>query len=282
MNNTKMILRNAWDLATVTLQIGTAIPSLPVTHTQIYNNSRIFRSPVSTDSPDTKIVFDFDSVEYIDSFAMWRHNLTVDSRVRLQLFEGINRTGALVFDSGFFEGDIPKTLGDLSWGRDELGASSNTDWKLKSRSKWLDQPVAARSGILTIIDKENPDGYIEIGRIYCGDAFSPTINVDLGHSFSWDSDSEVLPTAGGTVHSIYSEVYRTLTFNMSHLTSADRAVFAEALRTVSKTNDIFVSLRPGVGGATERDYTFAGKFVEVPRLTAQPSRYETTCTIREV
>ncbi|MFK5283915.1 hypothetical protein ACI3PL_30490, partial [Lacticaseibacillus paracasei] len=43
MSNIRMLVVNDFDDATVSLKSGAAVPTLPASNLQIYNNSRIFR-----------------------------------------------------------------------------------------------------------------------------------------------------------------------------------------------------------------------------------------------
>lgn len=279
MDNARLIFNNVWDTAILAQSKGSTEPALTIENSQKYNNSRIFRT---SDTAEVEILFDFSSPEFIEAFSLWRHNLTSSAQIRIELFNDANQTGDLVYDSGLLYADIPKTLGDMVFGKDPLGISAYTGWETATRSIWFDQTYVVKSGRLTITNPDNPDGYIEIGRIYSGEVFSPRFNTDLGHSFKWETDVSQKPTAGGTVHTLDAATYRTLSFNLSHLDSSDRAVFADLTRILSTHKDFFIALRPNIGGAIERDYSFAAKFTQIPSIKAQASRYETQCNIREV
>ncbi|UAA39411.1 hypothetical protein KIH87_03370 [Paraneptunicella aestuarii] len=279
MANSRLIFNNVWDAATLTQSAGTFETHLPISNTQKYNNSRVFRT---SDTQDVEILFDWDEPVFIEALALWRHNLTSSAQIQLQFYNGVNQTGDVIYDSGILLGDVPKNLGDLVWGKDPLGVSTYTGWETATRSFWFDDTHVVSSARLTISNPDNPDGYLEIGRIYAGEAFSPTFNVDLGHIFKWETDVKSNPTAGGTVHTLDAATYRKLSFNLSHLSPSDRTSFADLTRILSIHKDFFISLRPNVGGAIERDYSFAAKFEEIPSLKAEASRYETQCKIREV
>ena len=279
MANTRLITVNNWDGANLTQSVGDHEPNLPIANTQRYNNSRVFRTSTTA---DIEILFDWDEPVFLEAFTLWRHNLTSQAQIRIELFNEAGQTGDLIFDSGLLLADVPKNLGDLVWGKDPLGVSTYTNWETATRAIWFDETYVVMSGRLTVSNPGNPDGYLEVGRIYAGETFSPTINLDLGHVFQWDTDVKAQPTAGGTVHTLEAATYRRLTFNLSHLSPGDRAEFADLTRTLSTHKDFFIALRPGVGGALERDYSFAAKFEQIPNLKAQATRYETQCSIREV
>jgi len=279
MANARFIFANHWDSATLIQSTGDSAPLLPVTHTQQYNNSRVFRS--ESTQPIT-LLFNWQYPVFLDAFTLWRHNLTSGAQLRIELFNQANQAGDPVYDSGLIPADIPKVLGDLVWGKDPLGVSTYSGWRTATRAVWFEQTRVVLSGRLTILNSDNPSGYIEIGRIYAGETFSPTFNIDLGHVFQWETQSDAHPTAGGSVHTLDTAVYRRVSFSLSHLNSADRAQFSELSRNLSIHKDFFIALRPQAGGTMERDYSFAAKFEQLPSLTAQASRYETQCSIREV
>lgn len=278
LKNFRLISVNAWDKATLALAQGTEDPAQPLSHSQRYNNSRVFRST----APGTLVInFNFSKFMHLSGLAFWRHNLTSDARVRLELFGDENQTGPNLHDSGDLEVIAPKTLGDLDFGKEPLGATVFADWSKSASAFWFEN-VTCKSGRLTITDTANPEGFLEIGRIYLGDTFSPSVNVDLGHSLKWDTQGDALQTAGGTYHTLESAANRVLKFNLSHLSEEDRAKFSDLSRVLLNHKDFFVSLRPLAGGNTTRDYAFAAKFSETPEVTARPGRYETYCIIREV
>lgn len=279
MANMRLISVNNWDAATLTQSAGDYEHRLPITHTQIYNNSRVFRS---SSTADIEILFNWGEPVFLEAFTLWRHNLTSEAQIRVQLYNGPHQTGDLIFDSGNILADIPKNLGDLVWGKDPLGVSTYTHWETATRAIWFEETFVTVSGRLTVSNPSNPNGFLEVGRIYAGETFSPTINADLDHVFQWETDVKSNPTAGGTVHTLDAALYRRLTFNLSHLSFGDRAEFANLTRALSTHKDFFLALRPGVGGAFERDYSFAAKFEQIPSLKAQALRYETQCNIREV
>lgn len=54
-----------------------------------------------------------------------------------------------------------------------------------------------RYGRLDIVDPTNPDGYVQIGRLYAGPAFVPSTNVDINPSLGLVSPGEVVVTPFG-------------------------------------------------------------------------------------
>ncbi|MAE21810.1 MAG: hypothetical protein CMK92_05205 [Pseudomonas sp.] len=277
--NARFIFWNSWDEADLTFgSSGSETPTLPLSNTQRYNNSRTWRT---TDTAEQQIKVNLAFTTVISGFTLWRHNLTEDGTVRVRAYDGPNQTGNVIYDSGWLPALFKKTLGELAWGRDPLGASAFTNWRLKYSSYWLPKENV-RSLLVQISDPTNPDGFLEIGRIYAGEYFEPKYNFDLGHAIRWESTTQQNPTAGGSVHTLETETYRVLDFSLSHLDEQERVDLFEATRRVSNHRDIFVSLSPAQGGAKERDYSFAAKMTEAPQFRGEAARFTNNFTFREV
>lgn len=277
-SNARFIFENRWDEATLSLSSGAEVASLPLVNSQRYNNSRTFRTQ---DLTDVVINGDLAYPVPLSGLVLWRHNLSTEATVRFKVFDQLGQTGNVIYDSGVLPALFAKTLGELSWGRDPLGASAFTNWRLKYSSYWFPAEDALSVQII-ISDPTNSDGFLEVGRVYLGEYFEPTYNVDLGHNIRWESDVQQNPTAGGSVHTVEVEGYRVLDFQLSHIVDTERADLFEATRQISKHRDVFVSLIPGQGGATERDYSFAAKLVEMPTFNSQAGRYVNSYRFREV
>lgn len=278
MANMKILYKNVWDSATLTHSQGSSPTLLPITNTQIYNNSRVFKSD---DTTDQTILFDWANPVFMEGFVLWRHNLSSTAQIRLELFQEASQGGIAIYDSGWVNALDALTLGEIAFGKDSLGVTVFEEWDTLSSSLWFTETYTVLSGRLQISDPTNQDTYIELGRVYAGDSFSPSVNFDLNSVFQWETDSISHPTAGVSIHTLESSSYRTLTLNMSHLQPTERAEFSDMTRLVTTHRDIFVALLPGTGGAMERDHSFAAKFREIPSLTRGPLDYQAPISIRE-
>jgi hypothetical protein len=278
MANARFIFTNEWDGASLNLASGTESARLPLVNTQRYNNSRTFRT---TNTDDVIIKGDLAYPTPLGGFVLWRHNLSEDATIRFKVYKEAGQSGEVLFDSGTLPAVWAKTLGELDFGTDPLGASAFTNWRLRYSSYWFPKEPSSSFEVL-ISDPNNADGFLEVCRIYLGQYFEPLYNVDQGHSIEWQSTTTQRPTAGGSVHSLDTEGYRTISFSLSHILETERAELFEAMRTGSKHKDIFFSMLPNRGGSTERDYSFAAKITQMPTFVSQVGRYENTFKLREV
>lgn len=171
------------------------------------------------------------------------------------------------YDSWWTLANPPKSLGELDWGIDPLGASIFTGWGKVFSQMWFDAK-RGRSFTLTVRDPGNPDGYWDASRLVMGPAVSPVYNIMYGIDLKWADNSTQSRTGGGSLRTDLAAEgsYRTVTFNMDRLESGDRAKFTDIQRKIGLRKDFFVSLCPGVGGAEERDYAMMAKNVQLGQI----------------
>lgn len=262
--NFRMIIKNEFDDCEVTPAIGTTVETtLPIINMQKYSNSRVARF---TTPDETKINGNFVSLKNINSFVIWRNNLSTQATIRLVLFASDNQTGAVVYDSGTVQAIESKALNELDWGIDELGASSYSGFKPVNSVLWFD-PVVVKSFQLTIIDEALD--FIDIARIYCGLYFETAINMAYGASSGWIDNTINTRTAGASLWSDVSKKFRFVKFDLKNLTEGERGKAMQSFNIASKSTDFFISCYPESGGIKERDHSFAGKFVNSPNFTTE-------------
>jgi len=258
----RVIIDNQINDAVLSAASGTTFENtLPLSNLKIYNNARLARCSTPNEAV---ILGGWDSARAISACVLWRHNLSSGATWRLELFSGADQTGETIYDSAEQSVNDTKALNELEWGVDSLGPTVFTDWRLRYSSQWFGR-VSARSFRLTL--KDSDVSHIDIGRMYLGRYIEPRINMSYGHSLGWQESTSQYRTAGGSLFSDSQEPYRVINFSLDWLSETDRGLWLEGMRLVGLRKDIFISLYPEVGGAKERDYSFAGKFKTMPSFT---------------
>jgi len=276
-NNLRMIIKNEIDASSIAV-VPAAVATLPVTNLQDPTRARVWRSPNATDQVLTG---DFSAATHCSGLALLRHNLTSAAQWKLELFDGAGQTGTTVYNSGLIAALDAKSLGELDWGVEPLGASVFTGWALAFSNLWFDT-AAALSWRLTISDNTNPDGYIEASRLFMGRYLSPSTNMSYGVDVRWDEDTKQESTDGGTLRSDASDPYRLLTFSLNWINEIDRPAFMEAMRKTGRRKDFFISCYPMQGGQLERDYAMAAKITRMPNMPHNRHRnYQMNFLMRE-
>lgn len=258
MPNIRIITPNESDAAVLTAAPA-LVATLPQTNLQDQARERVARTTGLT-AQDIKGVLP--SSKWVSALALTRHNLTSVATWRLRLYSDAAWT-TLVYDSTAVPAVAAKSLGDLEWGIDPLGASVFTGWAHAFSCMWF-APVIARSFIVTLADGANPAGYMEASRLFLGRYLDSLYNFEWGLRLAWEEDTTQERTDGGTLRSDGVEPNRRMSFRLAWLSPTDRPKFLEWARRDGLRNDFFASGHPTYGGALERDHAMSGKLAETP------------------
>jgi len=224
-----------------------------------------------TTSTATQIIKgDFSTYRRIGAFALNRHNLTIDSTIQIELFDDPAQSGSLEYDSGEFLAVETKTLGELDWGVDVLGANIFTDWGYALTIHFFTEAIC-QSYRITIKDAANPDGYFEASRMILGPYIEPTKNLDFGYVGGWSGGTTQIRTAGGSLISLepVGGPFRQLSFSISNLPVSERAVFYDLGRHPGLKDDMLISLFPDKTLSARRDYAMFCKLTSYPGMSEQ-------------
>ena len=269
----RMLINNHWDDATLSLATGTIVPSLPLSYSQVYGQSKT--TAITPNAGQSVLKFDLANLNLVSGFVMYRHWHSVGAKWKLELFDGIGQQGNKVYDSQLVEMTPTKTLGELDWLTDNLVSSTLDNWPYKFSQLWFDG-VFAFSGRLTLVDENAREGLHEFDRVYLGNVIQPSVNFNYNHQHSWATRTTQKDTAGGSVYGVEKTSTRQLSFTLGHITEQERPHFSEAIRNAGLSKDWFISMFPEQGGIKELEYAMACKFVALP---AMPNTYHHNYTI---
>jgi hypothetical protein len=85
----------------------------------------------------------------------------------------------------------------------------------------LASPTTARYWRIKIVDTGNPAGYIELGRVFLGPAYQPTINAAYGLRQGWEDDSTASHSDGGATILQEKRKRRWATFMLPEVTETE-------------------------------------------------------------
>lgn len=275
----RVLINNLWDSATLTVAVGTEIPTLPISHTQQYGRSKT--AVIVPNLAGVSVInFNLQGLSLASGLVPYRHFLSNVSTWQLELFDEQDQTGNMVYDSGLIECVQTKTLGELDWLVDPLVASTLDNWPYKFSQHWFDG-VFFQSGRITIVDPESTRH--EFDRIYLGTVIQPKVNFSYDHSHKWVSKEKHVETVGGSAFAAQKEKRRKLTFDLMWIDELERPAFSEANREVGISKDWFISLFPEEGGQKEIEYAMACKYLDsAPAITATDyNMYSIPITVRE-
>jgi hypothetical protein len=264
MNRIRMLVKNLWDIAALTLEQGGAVGTLPLSNSQRYGKS--LTAAITPAAGNSAVVFTLPEMSLASGLVIYRHWLSNAGKWRVELFDGPNATGTKVYDSALLDAVATKSLGELDWLVDPLIASPFDAWPFKFSQHWF-APQFFRSGRLTISDADGRDGLHEFDRIYLGQVFEPTVNFSWGVGHQWQSTERQYVTAAGSVFANERIKTREIKFTLDHLSELERPHLSAAIRTVGLSKDWFISLYPEAATVKEIEYAMSCKFTSLPGLT---------------
>lgn len=264
MQNIRMLMNNRWDECDLTATTGAVIPSLPLAHSQLYGRSKTVG--ITPDNGVSVIVFNLPALTLLNGLVLYRHWLSNGAKWQVELFDGANCTGALLFDSGLQDAIPTKNLGELDWLVDPLVASPFDVWPFRFSQLWFTETFAL-SGRITLQDDAARDGIHEFDRVYLGQALQPTVNFSWGSEFAWQTTASQKVTTAGSIFAAAKPKTRQLALSMDYVPDAERVHLSAAIQHVGLSRDWFISLYPEAGGSKEIEHCMAAKFTALPALT---------------
>jgi hypothetical protein len=191
----------------------------------------------------TQLVVALTKSRLLRVIAIANHNLALDSTYRIRMYADAGLT-ELLHDTGvqqvwpaIYPTDTLEWEYDNFWeGTLQEEERQGFTWNL---IHVLEQSTAARYLKVELVDPNNPDGYVQLGRMFLADEWQPAINMELGASITYESRSEIDEAVSGTEYYEEREAPRVAQFTLGMM-SEDEAM-ARALdmqRVVGTTREV--------------------------------------------
>lgn len=183
-------LRNRIDVSTLTSDTAW-VSTLPLTNVKTQILGHVART--TTDNAFT-ITADFSGLpaRNIGVVSLAGHNLSRTAAVQIQTYQGETE----VDDSGmlspwpYLAADDPHYLSH-TWSASIVDAEHIAEM-MPTLVYFLPFNLVANKVVISITNTSNPDGFVEIGRIFVGQQFVPTLNVEYNDvSYSYLDFSEI-------------------------------------------------------------------------------------------
>lgn len=267
-----LIPRSATDDATLS-SVPAAVASLPVPNLQLTDRGLVARWLANA----VEIKASLPAARRVGGVVIWRHTLTTAATWRVRLYDGLDYGGTLQFDSGVIPAVPAKTLGDLDWGIDPLGAPiDGADYSYMT----LPKDVVVRSLRIDVVD--SGASQVQIGRLFAGPLIRPEFGFNWDSELSWERETRRTRTAAGGLRVESGGRWRRLKLQLDWITDNERTAFANLLRDTGDSREIWLSARTGDGGRLEVDHALLGILSSNQPLTRrQGLRYTHPIEIEE-
>lgn len=221
MSNMIIAFPNRADAAT--LSGGSWSAGLPLTNLQDRRIKKLARS-TDTTLTSTQFVVDLGVARPIKVVALISHNLSVDAQYRITADD----------DSGFaspgYESDWQSvwpsmfSTDTLEWEDDNFWSGSISEDYISGYPAvllHLVDTLAFRYWKIELSDASNPDGAIDLGRLFLAEQRSPAHNYSLGAKLGFESRTQVEESKGGVEFFDIYRAPRIYTFAMKYLTDVE-------------------------------------------------------------
>lgn len=184
-------------------------------------------------------------------------NLTSEATIKVQVADA----GAVVYDSGDVVACPPGPFGSLNWGQEALGVNHYSYAEQQVYGyHWTNEVVAGDQVTITLIDSNNPAGYLEAAKLLIGNHWSPEITADLGVTLGVADSSRVSRTDSGDLATSCGPRSKTLSFSLSALLPDEGQKLRAILLSAGNVRPVFVSLYPeNDNPAKEQAFQLLGK-----------------------
>jgi hypothetical protein len=204
-----------------TLFGGDWLPALPLGQLQKGNLGQVARSTDLLLS-STQFFMDLGSNRKIQLISFRNHNFSIGAKFRLRGYSDAART-ILIYESDWSKvWPVIYGLNVLDWKDESWWSRKYTREQREGHMPELIHIMPASKYIrywhVEFDDVANPAGYIQIGRVFIGPAWQPSINMSHdGASIGWETKTEVQEALSGGESFQRRVPYRVQRFTLNYL-----------------------------------------------------------------
>lgn len=166
----------------------------------------------------------------VRAIVLARHNLDLQGKYRLTAYSDAGLT-VQEYDSGW-QSAFPAMFDttSLEWEDDNWWAGTISEEE-RAGYFWsvihlLPAVVFQRYWKVEIDNTTNPDGYIDVGRLFIANGWTPAYNMSYGQSVKWESRDEIEEAIDGTEYFDERPGYRVERFTLNYLTESEAMALA--------------------------------------------------------
>lgn len=246
---------------------GAWLSGLPLANLKERALSKVCRS-VNASTGSTVIDLDLGQARSLRALALQNHNLSQAGSWRVKLGSS---AGASDIYSGSYQSawSLSFDSGQLEWG-------GNNWWDGMVDDDYIRHPYiapmllttwySARYVRIEISDAANPDGYIQMGRIFVGSGFVPALGARYGLSEGWEDLSRLDYTLSGALVADIGRRRRWAKFELGYIRQADEApIVHEMLRRLGTAGEVLYLPNTSNWQDCQR-YGFVGRLREMSAI----------------
>jgi len=258
--------------------------SLPLTNLKNRTLSKVARSTNDSNS-STRLRFSLTKDRIVGTIAVINHNLSITATWRYRVYSDSGYT-TLAYDSGVLDVWPSMPVGYYEWEDDGF-------WFMKppEEDRELLTATAIHVPTSTVVnqyyqieffDDSNPDGYVQLGRIFIGKKYQPTVNMSLGASVGLEARTLIDEAISGAEYFDRRESYRVARFDLGMLESSDSSLNADLVKISDTDSEVVFVYDPDDAIGTGRK-SFLGRLRTLSAIEQPYTQfYRTAYEIKEL
>lgn len=234
---------------TATLSAGSWLSAAPLANLRQELLSLRARSS-NDDAASTQFRIDLGNTSTVARLlAIARHNLSTGATY--QVTAGTTAGAADVYDSGTLDVWPAVYLpDDLEWEDDNFWSGQITAAEAEGYPISLihdcGENIRARYWTVYFTDTSNPDGYVELARLWLGPIWSPQTNYAFGAQFGWEARDASTYSLGGVLFAERRDPARVLQLTLKGLRANEAyGAILDAQRRLGTAGQLWVIPEPG-------------------------------------
>lgn len=281
MSNTIIGYQNRIDGSTLGVY-GSWSVGLPLTNIQNKQLSKVART-VDNLAASTRLRFSTDIARIISTVGVIAHNLTSAATWRYKVYSDSGYI-TVAYDSGAMNVWPQSPYGTYEWEDVHFWDLTPTDEEINFYTKTVvfSVPVSVSEQFYQIEFFENVALYVELGRVFVGTKYQPVINMSLGASISYGSNTTVDTAMSGAEYFDRRNSYRVAEFTLDHLTYAE-SILNNDIMKISGTDLEVLYIWDDADTLNLQRRAFLGRLRTLSPIS-QPyiNRYQTAYEIKEL
>lgn len=228
---------------------GSWQPALPLANLRNRELAKVARSTAAT-LVATQFQVDLGVTRGVRVFAIPKHTLSAGARIRIRGSATAGVFTSPVYDTGWL--DVwPRIYapGSLPWGHPSfwtgrLSAEDAEGYNIGFVHVAADVQTA-RYWLWEIDDTANPDGYVDLARLFMASGWQPSINMEFGAGYGWEDATTSQQSLGGVEYYDERPRRRVFAFMIGNL-PVDEALTQpfEMQRLLGKAGQLFFVFNP--------------------------------------
>lgn len=271
----------AWNLAEYGYATITANPAMetdptPVGQLILPTERASYARTTSLASQDIKLVFPAN--QRANMIAIARHNLTTAGTLRTLGYSDAAWT------TGIYDSTALPAFSTSGLSRIDVYRYLTEDFRrFKNTAQYFTTLTTLQSMIFRLLDAGNPDGFLDLIKVFVGEAFETTYNPSYqSTALSTLNDGQGSRADDGT-HSVDKTwKARKLVVPLDNIPESDLPELLAIADYMGKDKEGFLSLYPGEGGAKEIYHAMSFRITDSPTFNPmQYGWYKNTMTFEE-